>query len=414
MQSKILSIVLSVTILISLFFLLKKEQSRRVVKSDFIEVSKAKYGIFNVDIWKEKISEIIANKIDEFQFDPENKEQLIKKLERFLYDGVDLLETSYKSQQYSSISRFLQNAVASSIDVFDRIRENIPALATDIVNDLEKPETRAKIKQFIEVKIDQYADETFARVDYTTLNRILQKYEAQDYQQAKEYLHGQLNDHTQSAWIFKVIVYICTLGFIALVLGTKENSKVVLMASLVACMGLLLMGLLLPMIDIDARITEFDLVILDEHVHFRNQVLYFKSKSILEVVGLMFSQGRVDIVVVGFLVLTFSVLFPATKIISCFNYLISKSRNHSRLTDFFVFKSGKWSMADVLVVAIFMAYVGFSSILSEQLGQLEKLSDSLQVLTTNRSELNAGFFMFFGFVCLSLVVSDRIKKVTAQ
>lgn len=67
-------------------------------------------------------------------------------------------------------------------------------------------------------------------------------------------------------------------------------------------------------------------------------------------------------------------------------------------------------MADVLVVAIFMAYIGFSSILSEQLSQLEKLSDSLQVLTTNRSELNTGFFMFFGFVCLSLVVSHKMAQ----
>jgi uncharacterized paraquat-inducible protein A len=32
-----------------------------------------------------------------------------------------------------------------------------------------------------------------------------------------------------------------------------------------------------------------------------------------------------------------------------------------------VFKTGKWSMADVIVVAIFMAYIGFSGIVGEQL-----------------------------------------------
>ena len=36
---------------------------------------------------------------------------------------------------------------------------------------------------------------------------------------------------------------------------------------------------------------------------------------------------------------------------------------------FFVLKSGKWSMADVMVVAIFMAYIGFNGIITSQFGQ---------------------------------------------
>lgn len=410
MLSRILSIALVLTIATSSILLLRQDQERRSTKIDFIEVSKAKYGLFNIDVWKAKISGIIANKIDEFQFDPKNKKELIKKIEGFLYDGVDLLETSYKSQQYSSITRFFQNAVASGIDVFDRIRENVPSIAVDIVEDLEKPETRAKIKEFINVKIDQYADETFAQVDYTELNRILLKYEKQDLEEVKEFLSGRYENQTHASWVYKLLIYISTLAFAVLLFLQIEKTKVLLVAALIVSINLLFLGLFLPMIDIDARISQFDLVVLGEHIDFQSQVLYFKSKSILEVVGLMLSQGKIDIIVVGFLVLTFSVLFPVTKLISCFGLLIGKLKNETRIVYFMVFKSGKWSMADVLVVAIFMAYVGFSSILSEQLSQLDKLSDSLQVLTTNESELNTGFFMFFGFVCLSLVVSDKIKS----
>ncbi|MEO9485681.1 MAG: paraquat-inducible protein A [Ekhidna sp.] len=411
MKSKVLSIFFTLAILTASVFLVRSEQSRRVLKADFIEVSKAKYGIFNIDVWKEKIAEIVANKIDEFQFDPKNKKELIEKIESFLYQGVDYLEITIKSQQYSSVRGFFKNAFASGLNVFDDIRGNVPALAKSIVNDLEKPETRAKIKAFIKLKIDQYADETFAQVDYTERNRILLKYEQNSVTEAAEQLSVQLQTSSESAWAYKVGIYISVLSLMLIILVSKgERLKAELMTALIACVALLSLGLFLPMIDIDARITEFDLVVLDEHIGFQNQILYFKSKSILEVVGLMLSQGQIDVVAVGFLVLSFSVLFPMAKIIACFSFLINKRENHSRVIRFFVFKSGKWSMADVLVVAIFMAYIGFSSILSEQLNQLEKISDSLQILTTNRSELNTGFFMFFAFVCLSLIVSDRINR----
>ncbi len=410
MYSKIFSILLATTILLSAAYLTGIEQSRRQLKVDFIEVSKAKYGIFNVDVWKEKISEIVANKIDEFQFDPKNKQQLVKKIESFLSDGVDLLEASYKSKQYSSIKGFFQNAFTSGVELFDRIRDNIPSFAASIVEDLEKPETRAEIKKFIRLKINQYADETFSQIDYTSLNRILEDYQLDSIEDTKEALTDQLNAKTKNTQIFKIAIYLSSLGFVILLLSKRGGIKIVIISALIACLGLLFLGLFLPMIDIDARVSNFDLTVLGEHVVFENQVLYFKSKSILEVVGLMIAQGRIDIIIVGILVLSFSVLFPLAKLISSFRFLIWNSRKPSSIADFFVFKSGKWSMADVLVVAIFMAYIGFSSILSEQLGQLEKLSDSLRVLTTNRSELNTGFFMFFAFVCLSLVISDRINK----
>lgn len=415
MLSKILSIFFTLAILFSAAFLIRIENVRRQVKEDFVELSKAKYGIFNVDVWKEKISEIVANKIDEFQFDPDNKKELITKIESFLYDAVDLLEASYKSQRTSSIKGFLQNVFTSGVELFDRIRDNVPSFAENIVNDLEKPETRAQIKKYIKVQIDQYADETFSQMDYTAQKRILLKYDLKTSEEAKAHLTNSLNNYRDNTLVYKVIIYSSAIFLIiVLFLGKGELKKVELIIALVATSGLLFLGLFLPMIDIDARISRFDLVILDQHIDFESQILYYKSKSILEVVGLMLSQAKLDVAVVGFLVLTFSVLFPVAKIISAFSFLTGSNSIKAGFIHFFVFKSGKWSMADVLVVAIFMAYIGFSSILSEQLRQIENISDSLQVLTTNHSELNTGFFMFFGFVCLSLVISDRINKVAVK
>ena len=67
-------------------------------------------------------------------------------------------------------------------------------------------------------------------------------------------------------------------------------------------------------------------------------------------------------------------------------------------------------MADVMVVALFMAYLGFGGIINSQLNQLEKSSGSLEVFTTNNSKLQLGFFIFFSFTILSLLISQKIDK----
>ena len=69
-------------------------------------------------------------------------------------------------------------------------------------------------------------------------------------------------------------------------------------------------------------------------------------------------------------------------------------------------------MADVMVVAIFMAYIGFSGIVTEQLNQLKDISTTMDILTTNNSSLKEGFFLFTGFVLLSILISTKIDRAT--
>ncbi|MEP1141530.1 MAG: paraquat-inducible protein A, partial [Balneola sp.] len=76
---------------------------------------------------------------------------------------------------------------------------------------------------------------------------------------------------------------------------------------------------------------------------------------------------------------------------------------------FLVFKTAKWSMADVMVVAIFMAYIGFTGIISEQLSSLENIVLNVDIMTTNASSLQIGFFLFTSFAVLSLLVSHKLQ-----
>jgi hypothetical protein len=81
----------------------------------------------------------------------------------------------------------------------------------------------------------------------------------------------------------------------------------------------------------------------------------------------------------------------------------------SKFIRFIIFKTGKWSMADVMVIAIFMAYIGFSGIITEQLQQIESLTENLDILTTNNSRLLTGFFSFTAFALLSLLMSHKLQ-----
>jgi uncharacterized paraquat-inducible protein A len=178
---------------------------------------------------------------------------------------------------------------------------------------------------------------------------------------------------------------------------------------ILSCLIFLAIGLSLPMIEIDARIAEIDISLLGENILFQDQVLYYKSKSILQVVALMMGQGQADVLIVGIMVLAFSVLFPLSKLIASLIAVLSTKAKNNKVVDFLIHKTGKWSMADVMVVAIFMAYIGFSGILSEQLGQLENISTKIELLTTNESELQTGFFAFASFAVLGLLLSNKIK-----
>ena len=400
---------LSFVLLFSLLQLFYKEQERRAIKEDLIELSNSRYGLFNVDRWKDILTDVLSKKVEEIDFTGDNKGAMKKEIEGFLHQAIDGMEKQYAPKKPKSFMDMLQTSALSAFNVFGQVRERVPEFADEILKFLERPENRKNLQGYIRDVIDKYANDTFDQVDYSKRNAILTKYQMPDVDAAKSHLASQLNELQASSNPYKWLLYLLVMVMAAYMLIYQKVSKVEVMIGLGTSVFLLAAGVLLPMIDIDARIASFNFVMLGETIAFEDQVLYFKSKSILEVVRLMISQGNWDIVTVGFLVLAFSVLFPLTKIVFSFLILTIKKLGNNKVAQFFVFKSGKWSMADVMVVAIFMAYIGFASILTDQLKQLER-SRNFELLTTNESTLNNGFFLFTAFVMMSLVLAQVIQR----
>ena len=67
-------------------------------------------------------------------------------------------------------------------------------------------------------------------------------------------------------------------------------------------------------------------------------------------------------------------------------------------------------MADVFVVSIFMAYIGFYGLLSSQLSTMAGGSDSIRIETVNYSEFSPGIIFFTLYCLLSIIMSMLIHR----
>ena len=159
---------------------------------------------------------------------------------------------------------------------------------------------------------------------------------------------------------------------------------------------------------------------MGEPIAFTDQVLYFQTKSIFDVVRILAETGAADMLLVAVLLTLFSIIFPAIKLISSYFYYFDVRRARaSAWIRFFALRSGKWSMADVLVIAIFMAYIGFDGLVASQLGTLAPVGAVSStvggpvggtLLTTNGTALEPGFYLFLAFVLASLMLSAVLER----
>ncbi|MBL4605384.1 MAG: paraquat-inducible protein A [Flavobacteriaceae bacterium] len=402
-------IILALLIGASGFFSYKiyeQEKLNQEQQADLIEPSDIKYGLFNVDEWKVIFADIISTKMDDFNIQNTDEAELKKEIGVFLTKAVDGFEKRYNEENQSSgISGFLKRSISSFAGIFEQIKKDIPIYTDEIYKFLTGGGSKKMMQEYLVKQLDNYTKDTFLATDYTVMNNIISKYEGNDKLDTVGLIKTKIEENNTNKGLYQYSLLAMFVAFLLLLIFLKHKSNLEFLLFIFYSLPLLSLGIFLPMIAIDARISELNFPFLGETIQFKDQVLFFKSKSIMEVVDLMISQNRLDLLFVGGLVLLFSVLFPLSKLISSIFYIFSKNLRNNKVIKFLVFKTGKWSMADVFVIAIFMAYLGFDGLITEQLKQLGALTDSTAILTTNNSGLLFAFYAFTGFVLL--VCSSR-------
>ena len=105
---------------------------------------------------------------------------------------------------------------------------------------------------------------------------------------------------------------------------------------------------------------------------------------------------------VAFLIALFSIVIPAVKLtLLLYTSLAEKSRV-SRSIDKFEKTIGKWSMADVFVIAIMVAYLAAVA------------SNDMEELFSLEAEFSTGFYYFLGYCLLSILASQLLTVRKTQ
>ena len=381
-------------------------------KNDYAELNHVKYGLLSVDEWKQQITVILNEEINKLYLSRANERDLRKHIEVLLNTLIDQVDKKIREENSGSAEgRFKQSFINIFISLKD-IKKGIPEYADSIIHEMTKSKTRGQIKTMLNKQLEQYVSQTFDKPDTSQISRILLRTDSKNIEGARINLNKEISvKHDLIFWesigliILSVILFAWS-GFSRRPLAPSQYIPLVL--SLII---LLIAGVTTPMIDLEAKISQMSFVLMGHSINFENQVLYFQSKSILDVFWIMIIHQDIQMKFVGVLLITFSIFFPLFKIVSSLVYYYNY--HHARenpVINFFVLKSGKWSMADVMVVAIFMTYIGFNGIITNQLAQLSSSTPELQILTTNGTSLQPGYYLFLTYTLMALFLSGFLTR----
>jgi hypothetical protein len=381
-------------------------------KNDYAELNHVKYGLFSVEEWKRQLAVILTEEINTLYLSKTTERELRKHIEVLLNALIDKVYNKIREGNLGSAEGWAKQTFINIFISLKDIKKGIPEYADAIIHEMTKSETRGQIKTILNEQLKQYFNQTFDTQDTSQVSRILLRTDSKDIESARIKLNKAISvkhDLISKEAILLIIlsVILCSLsGFSRQPLALSRY--ILLVLSLIM---LLIAGVTTPMIDLEAKISQMSFVLMGHPIHFENQVLYFQSKSILDVFWIMITHKDIQMKFVGVLLITFSIFFPLLKIVSSLGYYYNYHRaRENPVIKFFVLKSGKWSMADVMVVAIFMAYIGFNGIITSQLDQLSSASQELVILTTNGTSLQPGFYLFLTYTLLALFLSGFLTR----
>jgi hypothetical protein len=414
--TKLLNLILSLIIITASVILchqiISNSISNQENKNDYAELNHVNYGLLSVEEWKRQITVIIAEEINKLYLPRKNERELRKHIEVLLNTLIDKVDKKIREGNSGSAEGWVKQSFINIFISLEDIKKGIPEYADAVIHEMTKSKTSDQIKTMLNKQLTEYSNQTFDTRDTSQVSRILLRTDSRDIESARINLnkaisvkHNLISNESILLIILSVILFALS-GFSRQPLAPSRY--ILLILSLVI---LLIAGVTTPTIDMEAKISQMNFLLMGHPIHFENQVLYFQSKSILDVFWIMITHQDFQMKFVGVLLITFSIIIPLLKIVSSLGYYYNY--HHARenpVIKFFVLKSGKWSMADVMVVAIFMAYIGFNGIITSQFGQLSSAGQELVILTTNATSLQPGFYLFLTYTLLALFLSGFLTR----
>lgn len=390
-----------------------------MIKLDHSTINNISYGLLSVDQWRDEVSGIVNRQVKHFKLTPKQKQELQAEVESVLYALINKAEAMVEKKPQSLAGKIRKLAIKTFVKT-DKVKAQVPDFARKIIAKADNPNQKNKLSnlamgKFTQLQRTESVDSNL-RANHALFDAMYHKYRVHSKEQLNEKLDRMLQDIRTDMYRDCFLMLGCILVVLALWWALRKRTELhgtLFILSLLFAFILLAVGLSASMIEVDCRIKTLDFVLLGEHVSFKDQVLFYESKSILGVVEVLVKQPAVDSIAVGVLILCFSILFPVMKLTSTGIHLLSKRKlAENRVIKYFAFQSGKWSMADVIVIAILMTYIGLNGLLDKQLAMLNIRSEALTLITTNNTALQPGYIIFISFVLYGLILSTILKYIT--
>lgn len=387
------------------------------VKADYSVANSITFGILSVDQWREKMAAVVDEKVNEFNMTAWQKKELQHKVAKQLNSLVDKAVAEVNKPQKSIGGKLKKLAFNAVVDP-EEIKAEVPGFAATIVDRINKPASKKKLKGIINSKVDQLERETFDNTEpasVTVKRHIYKKYHVSNTEAFEQTINLKLTKIQTLMYNYTYAMIGSVLLALCLWLLLKKQVRLhtsLYILSLLFAFVLLLVGVTATIIEVDARIQSLNFTLLSEKLAFKNQVLFFQSKSIIGVIESLVGQPKPDAVLVGILILLFVIILPVLRMMGKGILIWGREKYaENKLVRFLALDLGKWDMADVMVVGIAMTYIGLNGILQSQLSGLNIKEELLSTVTQNNTSLQPGYYIFVAYVVYVSVLSLILKRI---
>jgi hypothetical protein len=396
-------------------------EQRRNLRTDIAEITHARYGILSADKWRDIVGPMLNAQVDKLDLKGQTR-SLRPMVERSLYALLDNIKTQMtapsKTQPPPNTSGTATKAPAKTGGmnpmivnmIVAALRPHVPEYTNVVMAQLANPQTQKTFQESVRTVLANAVKNTFSSTDMTTYNAILNHYGCSTGAVCEQTIGNQIDASDKELnRDYLIVLASAALGFLLLIFDRLSRAAVIVL--MLFCITMLAGGVLSPMLEVEVRVTKLDATLLGTPIEFQDQSLYYRSKTVLEVSRTLIQMGRPAMTLVAVLVILFSVVFPALKMLALAAALFRPALlPTNRLVKLLAFDLSKWSMADVMVLAIFMSFVAFNGVIGSALDSLRDAPNVHQlVIPTNASKILPGYYLFIGFCISSIILSKKLE-----
>jgi len=127
-------------------------QQQKQIKEDYSTFNNITFGLFSVDEWRDRITEVVNPKVSNYSITPQQKKQLYVKVEQQLHAIVNKAIAAANKPQ-KSLTGKLKKFAFNKIVKADQLHAQVPSFAQTIVAKATSSRCQRKLKNIVTSKL---------------------------------------------------------------------------------------------------------------------------------------------------------------------------------------------------------------------------------------------------------------------